>query len=75
MAGVQGPAGAGAARDAERAERLGLGRRLVYSSQCGRVRMREITRRKGTDAAHYVRGGPQGNDNNAFYIGTATTEI
>ena len=26
-------------------------------------------------AAHYVLGGPQGNDNNAFSIGTATTEI
>ena len=37
--------------------------------------MMEITLRKGTAAAHYVLGGPQGNDNNAFSIGTATTEI
>ena len=35
----------------------------------------EITLRKGTAAAHYVLGGPQGNDTNAFSIGTATTEI
>jgi glutaconyl-CoA decarboxylase len=37
--------------------------------------MMEITLRKGTAAAHYVLGGPQGNDNNAFSLGTATTEI
>lgn len=37
--------------------------------------MMEITLRKGTAAAHYVLGGPQGNDTNAFSIGTATTEI
>ena len=35
----------------------------------------EITLRKGTAAAHYVLGGPQGNDTNAFSIGTAATEI
>ena len=32
-------------------------------------------RDRGTAAAHYVLGGPQCNDNNAFSIGTATTEI
>ncbi len=37
--------------------------------------MLEITLRKGTAAAHYVLGGPQGNDNNAFSLGTAATEI
>ena len=31
--------------------------------------------RKGTAAAHYVLGGPQANDNNAFTLGTPTTEI
>ena len=35
----------------------------------------EITLRKGTAAAHYVLGGPQGNDTNAFSLGTAATEI
>ena len=31
--------------------------------------------RKGTAAAHYVLGGPQGNDTNAFSLGSAATEI
>lgn len=31
--------------------------------------------KKGTAAAHYVLGGPQGNDTNAFSLGTAATEI
>ncbi len=35
----------------------------------------EITLRKGTAAAHYVLGGPQGAKTNAFSIGTAATEI
>ncbi len=30
---------------------------------------------KGTAAAHYVMGGPQGNDTNVFSLGTAATEI
>jgi len=30
--------------------------------------------RKGTAAAHYIMAGPQANNNNAFTIGTATTE-
>ena len=47
----------------QRAEQLRVGETL------------EITLRKGTAAAHYVLGGPQGNDTNAFSIGTATTEI
>jgi glutaconyl-CoA decarboxylase len=40
-----------------------------------RSRRWEITLRKGTAAAHYVMGGPQGNDTNVFSIGTAATEI
>ena len=37
--------------------------------------MMTIVLRKGTAAAHYIMAGPQANDNNAFTIGTATTEI
>ena len=61
--------------EAEKAELLGLGQSLIYSIQSSKLPMMEITLRKGTAAAHYVLGGPQGNDNNAFSIGTATTEI
>ena len=56
-------------------ELLGLGQSLIYSIQSSGLPMMEITLRKGTAAAHYVLGGPQGNDNNAFSLGTATTEI
>jgi glutaconyl-CoA decarboxylase subunit alpha len=31
--------------------------------------------RKGTAAAHYIMAGPQANNNNAFTLGIATTEI
>ena len=34
-----------------------------------------IILRKGTAAAHYVLGGPTANENNAFTLGTAATEI
>jgi len=35
-----------------------------------------IVLRKGTAAAHYIMGGPQANNNNAFTLGTPpTTEI
>jgi glutaconyl-CoA decarboxylase len=37
--------------------------------------MMTIVLRKGTAAAHYVLGGPQANNNNAFTLGTAATEI
>jgi len=60
---------------AERAELLGLGQSLIYSVQNARVPQMEITLRKGTAAAHYVMGGPQGNDTNVFSLGTAATEI
>jgi len=59
----------------ERAELLGLGQSLIYSVQNAKVPQMEITLRKGTAAAHYVMGGPQGNDTNVFSLGTATTEI
>lgn len=60
---------------AEKAELLGLGQSLIYSIQNSNLPMMEVTLRKGTAAAHYVLGGPQGNDTNAFSIGTAATEI
>ena len=56
---------------AEKAELLGLGQSLIYSIQKAKVPQMEITLRKGTAAAHYVMGGPQGNDTNVFSLGTA----
>lgn len=61
--------------DAEKAELLGLGQSLIYSTQSANVPQIEITLRKSTAAAHYVMGGPQGNDTNAFTLGTAATEV
>lgn len=61
--------------DAEKAELLGLGQSLIYSIENSKVPQLEITLRKGSAAAHYVLGGPQGNNTNAFSLGTATTEI
>lgn len=61
--------------DAEKSELLGLGSSLVYSIENSDVPQLEITLRRGTAAAHYVMGGPQGNDTNAFSLGTAATEI
>ena len=60
---------------AEKAELLGLGQSLIYSIQNAGVPQLEVTLRKGTAAAHYVIGGPQGNDTNVFSLGTAATEI
>ncbi|EHQ88216.1 acyl-CoA carboxylase subunit beta [Desulfosporosinus youngiae] len=60
---------------AESAELLGLGQSLIYSIQNTDIPQMEITLRKGTAAAHYVLGGPQGGKTNAFSIGTAATEI
>ena len=34
-----------------------------------------VVLRKGTAAAHYIMGGPQANNNNAFTLGTPLTEI
>ena len=75
MIWIQDTTGIDVGNDAERAELLGLGQSLIYSIQSSKLPMMEITLRKGTAAAHYVLGGPQGNDTNAFSIGTATTEI
>lgn len=75
MIWVQDTTGIDVGDEAEKAELLGLGQSLIYSIQNSGLPMMEITLRKGTAAAHYVLGGPQGNDNNAFSIGTAATEI
>lgn len=75
MVWVQDTTGIDVGDDAEKAELLGLGQSLIYSIQASKLPMMEITLRKGTAAAHYVLGGPQGNDNNAFSLGTAATEI
>lgn len=72
---VQDTTGIDVGNDAEKAELLGLGQSLIYSIQTSHVPQFEITLRKGSAAAHYVLGGPQGNDTNAFSIGTAATEI
>ncbi|EGY80292.1 acyl-CoA carboxylase subunit beta [Peptoniphilus indolicus] len=72
---IQDTSGIDVGDDAERAELLGLGQSLIYSIQNSEIPQMEITLRKGTAAAHYVLGGPQGNSTNAFSIGTAATEI
>jgi glutaconyl-CoA decarboxylase len=60
---------------AEKAELLGLGQALIYSIEQSDLPMMTIILRKGTAAAHYIMAGPQANNNNAFTLGTATTEI
>lgn len=60
---------------AEKAELLGLGQSLIYSIQQTDLPMMLAILRKGSAAAHYVMGGPQANDHNAFTLGTAATEI
>ncbi len=60
---------------AEKAELLGLGQSLIYSIQQTDVPQMLVVLRKGTAAAHYVMGGPQANNHNAFTLGIATTEI
>lgn len=72
---IQDTTGIDVGDEAEKAELLGLGQSLIYSIQNTKVPQMEITLRKGTAAAHYVMGGPQGNDTNAFSLGTATTEM
>ncbi|KGP75643.1 glutaconyl-CoA decarboxylase subunit alpha [Desulfosporosinus sp. Tol-M] len=60
---------------AERAELLALGQSLIYSIEQTDVAMMCIVLRKGSAAAHYIMGGPQANENNAFTLGTPLTEI
>lgn len=72
---VQDTTGIDVGDEAEKAELLGLGQSLIYSIENSDLPQIEITLRKGTAAAHYVLGGPQGNNTNAFSLGTAATEI
>ncbi len=72
---LQDTSGIDVGDEAEKAELLGLGQSLIYSIENSGVPQFEITLRKGSAAAHYVLGGPQGNNTNAFSIGTATTEM
>jgi glutaconyl-CoA decarboxylase len=72
---VQDTTGIDVGDTAEKAELLGLGQSLIYSIQSTDIPQLEITLRKGTAAAHYVMGGPQGGKTNAFSLGTAATEI
>ena len=60
--------------EAEKAELLGLGQSLIYSIQNSGLPAIEVTLRKASAAAHYVLGGPQGNDTNAFSIATGASE-
>ncbi len=75
MIWVQDTTGIDVGDDAEKAELLGLGQSLIYSIENSEIPHVEITLRRGTAAAHYVLGGPQGNNHNAFTLGTAATEI
>lgn len=75
MVWLQDTSGIDVGNEAEKAELLGLGQSLIYSIQSSDLPMLEITMRKGSAAAHYVLGGPQGNDTNAFSLGTVATEI
>jgi glutaconyl-CoA decarboxylase len=60
---------------AEKAELLGLGQSLIYSIEHSGLPMMLIVLRKGTAAAHYIMGGPTANNNNAFTLGTPSTEL
>ncbi|MBI5527353.1 MAG: glutaconyl-CoA decarboxylase subunit alpha [Deltaproteobacteria bacterium] len=72
---VQDTSGIDVGDIAEKAELLGLGQSLIFSIENSDLPMLAVVLRKGTAAAHYVLGGPQATRNNAFTLGTATTEI
>ncbi len=75
MIWIQDTSGIDVGDIAEEAELLGLGMSLIYSIESSQLPMMTIVLRKGTAAAHYVMCGPQCNRNNAFTLGTPTTEI
>jgi glutaconyl-CoA decarboxylase len=60
---------------AEKAELLGLGQSLIYSVEQTNLPMMLVVLRKGHAAAHYVMGGPVANNQNAFTLGTPSSEI
>ena len=68
------PEGIDVGDDAEKAELLGLGQSLIYSIEANGLPSLQVTLRKASAAAHYVLGGPQGNNTNAYSIGTAACE-
>lgn len=72
---LQDTTGIDVGNEAEKAELLGLGQSLIYSIENSGVPQIEISIRKASAAAHYVLGGPQGNNTNAFSLGTAATEV
>ena len=72
---LQDTSGIDVGNPAEKAELLGLGQSLIYSIENSGVPQIEISIRKASAAAHYVLGGPQGNNTNAFSLGTAATEV
>lgn len=74
MIWLQDTTGIDVGNEAELAELLGLGQSLIYSINKTNLPMMEITLRKASGASHYILGGPQGNNNNAFSLGIATTE-
>lgn len=53
---------------------LSFGQSLVYSIEQTELSMMCVVLRKGSAAAHYIKCGPQAN-NNAFTLGTPLTEI
>jgi glutaconyl-CoA decarboxylase subunit alpha len=75
MVWIQDTSGIDVGDIAEKAELLGLGQSLIYSIEQSDLPMMTVVLRKGTAAAHYIMAGPQANNNNAFTLGTATTEI
>ena len=75
MIWIQDTSGIDVGDIAEKAELLGLGQALIYSIEQSDVPMMTMVLRKGTAAAHYIMAGPQANNNNAFTLGAATTEI
>jgi glutaconyl-CoA decarboxylase len=72
---LQDTSGIDVGDEAEKAELLGLGQGLIYSIQQTDLPMMLVVLRKGNAAAHYVMGGPNANDHNAFSLGVPTTEI
>jgi glutaconyl-CoA decarboxylase subunit alpha len=72
---MQDTGGIDAGDDAEKAELLGLGQSLIYSIENSHLPMMLVVLRRGSVAGYYVMGGPIANNNNAFSLGTAATEI
>ncbi len=71
---IQDTTGIDVGDDAECAEVLALGQALVYSVQSANVPQMELTLRKAMGAAHFLMGGPQGNDSCIFSFCTAVSE-